>query len=119
MDHIREDGHVLINPTFAPQETEENMHSATKEAVGLVKDQLKDLTDTYNQLMTLCQQKRDFFIVCVKFHMTTRQVFICTLLKHELYIYNSTIYASVVWEFCIICAFKLEFGNLMIYEFEC
>lgn len=74
MDRIRTDANILINPTFAPRETEDTMHSATKEAIQLVKEQLNDLTATYQELMNLCQQKRDLFIVCVKFHMTTRQV---------------------------------------------
>lgn len=74
MDHIREDAHCLINPTFAPKESEQNMHSATKEAIETVKEKLADLSKTYQELMTICQQKRDLFIVCVKFHMTNRQV---------------------------------------------
>ncbi len=74
MDRIRADANILINPTFAPRETEETMHSATKEAIEVVKGQLNDLVATYQELMTLCQQKRDLFIICVKFHMFTRQV---------------------------------------------
>ncbi len=74
MDRIRADANILINPTFEPKETDDTMHSATKEAITLVQNQLDNLTTTYQELMTLCQQKRDLFIVCVKFHMTTRQV---------------------------------------------
>ena len=77
MGRIKEDANVLINPSFAPQETEETMHSATKEAITLVKNQLDDLTKTYERLMTFCQQKRDLCIVCVKFHLTSRQVSSC------------------------------------------
>ncbi|XP_064394255.1 guanine nucleotide exchange factor DBS-like isoform X2 [Halichondria panicea] len=73
MDRIRADANILINPTFEPKETDDTMHSATKEAITLVQNQLDNLTTTYQELMTLCQQKRDLFIVCVKFHMTTRQ----------------------------------------------
>ena len=73
---LREDADVLINPRFLPDETEaeENMHEATKGAVERVKTTIKELNDIYQQLITMCQQKRDLFIVCVKFHMTTRQV---------------------------------------------
>ena len=74
MDRIREDAQCLINPTFEPKESEQDMHSATKEAIETVKTKLADLTKTYQELMTICQQKRDLFIVCVKFHMTNRQV---------------------------------------------
>ena len=74
MSKIRKDGNSLINPKFAPSETEENMHSATKQAIETVKAKLTDLSETYHDLMSMCQQKRDLFIVCVKFHMTSRQV---------------------------------------------
>ena len=39
-----------------------------------VKQGATSLTELYQRLMTLCQQKRDLYIVAVKFHMTVRQV---------------------------------------------
>ena len=77
MSRMREDADVLTRPQFSPDEKGENMHEATKEAVQSVKSISEDLNTTYQQLTTMCQQKRDLFIVCVKFHMTTRQVCTC------------------------------------------
>ena len=73
MKKIREDAQVLINPDFALNE-EGEMHSATQQAIDSVKEQVEELKKNYKELTDLCQQKRDLFIVCVKFHMTTRQV---------------------------------------------
>ena len=42
-----------------------------------VKQMIQSLTELYQELMKLCQQKRDLFIVAVKFHMAVRQVFSC------------------------------------------
>lgn len=39
-----------------------------------VKQSVQVLTELYQELMKLCQQKRDLFIVAVKFHMYVRQV---------------------------------------------
>ena len=40
----------------------------------MVREQIHAVSDTYQLLMTTCQQKRNLFIVCVKFHMSIRQV---------------------------------------------
>ncbi len=74
MATVREDAQAIIHPTFHPEEDEENMHAATREAIATVKDCIQNLSQIYQQVMTTCQQKRDLFIVCVKFHMTLRQV---------------------------------------------
>lgn len=74
MKRIREDAQVLINPDFVSEEDGKEMHSATQKAIDSVKTQVEELKTNYKQLTDLCQQKRDLFIVCVKFHMTTRQV---------------------------------------------
>ena len=73
MNKIREDAQVLINPDFVSDE-EDKIHSATQQAIDNVKSQVEELKKSYKELTDLCQQKRDLFIVCVKFHMTTRQV---------------------------------------------
>ena len=73
MGQIREDAQVLIHPDFVSDE-EEKMHSATQQAIDSVKTQVEELRKSYKELTDLCQQKRDLFIVCVKFHMTIRQV---------------------------------------------
>ena len=73
MKKIHEDAQVLINPNFVSDE-EDRMHSATQQAIDSVKDQVEELKKDYKELIDLCQQKRDLFIVSVKFHMTTRQV---------------------------------------------
>ena len=74
MKKIREDAQVLINPDFVSDEKGKKMHSATQQAIDSVKNQVEELKKSYKELIDLCQQKRDLFIVCVKFHMTTRQV---------------------------------------------
>ena len=40
----------------------------------MVEGKVHTLNDTYQLLMTTCQEKRNLFIVCVKFHMSVRQV---------------------------------------------
>ena len=40
----------------------------------MVEEKVHALNDTYQLLMTTCQEKRDLFTVCVKFHMNVRQV---------------------------------------------
>ena len=74
MGKMREDADILTQPKFSPTDTEETMHDATKEAIESVKLSIQHLNSIYQQLITMCQQKRDLFIVCVKFHLTTRQV---------------------------------------------
>ena len=56
------------------QEDEENMHASTRKTISMVREQIHAVSDTYQSLMTTCQQKRNLFIVCVKFHMSIRQV---------------------------------------------
>jgi hypothetical protein len=75
MDKMREDAEVLTNPHFlSTRDTDEDMLQSTKKAVGSIEGTMKQLSSTHQRLITMCQQKRDLFIVCVKFHMTTRQV---------------------------------------------
>ena len=74
LEKIREDAKELTNPTFDPQAKESDMHTVTRRAIEVVRDQLTQLTQTYQQMMKTCNQRRDLFIVCVKFHMTVRQV---------------------------------------------
>lgn len=74
MDRVREDAEVLRNPHFLSSEMEKTMREATDQVIESVKVIMEQLNSTHQQLMTMCQQKRDLFIVCVKFHMTTRQV---------------------------------------------
>lgn len=80
MEKMREDSDVLTNPRFLCSqgdgggEEQEKMHQTTKTAIENVREVMKTLSSTHQQLITMCQQKRDLFIVCVKFHMTTRQV---------------------------------------------
>lgn len=71
---LREDAEILCNPRFGSKETDDGDHAATKQAVTVVRTTLNTLNVIYKDLTTMCQQKRDLFIVCVKFHMTTRQV---------------------------------------------
>lgn len=73
LERVREDADVLTKPRFG-QESEGGMHEATQQVVETVKKGIEELNTTHQQLVTMCQQKRDLFIVCVKFHMTTRQV---------------------------------------------
>ena len=39
-----------------------------------VRQEIQNLTVLYQELMKLCQQKRDVYIIAVKFHMSVRQV---------------------------------------------
>jgi len=50
------------------------MHDATRKTISMVREKIKAVSDTYQELMTTCQQKRNLFIVCVRFHMNMRQV---------------------------------------------
>ena len=76
MEKMREDAEVLTNPHFLTSSgvVSKEMQETTKKAVESVKGTMDQLSSTHQQLITMCQQKRDLFIVCVKFHMTTRQV---------------------------------------------
>lgn len=74
MSKIKIDAADLCDPNFAPSEPESDMHATMQKAIEAVRSQLQDLTKTYEKLMTTCQQKRDLYIVCVKFHMNLRQV---------------------------------------------
>ena len=51
-----------------------------------VKQMIQSLTELYHELMKLCQQKRDLFIVAVKFHMAVRQVISCNYFFRHHYI---------------------------------
>lgn len=73
MEGIDEDVHVLINPDSVPG-GEGKMHSAMQKAIDSMKTQVEELRKSYKELTDLCQQKRDTFVLCVKFHMMTRQV---------------------------------------------
>ena len=73
LEKVREDANILTNPRFS-DESDDSIHEATKQVVDSVTKSMAELNATHQQLMTMCQQKRDLFIVCVKFHMTTRQV---------------------------------------------
>ena len=74
MTKIKADAAELCNPNYLPSKSEAEMHSAMQKAIETVRSQLQDLTKTYELLMKTCQQKRDLYIVCVKFHMNLRQV---------------------------------------------
>ena len=74
MEKIDEDAHVLINSDLASDEEGKRMHSAMQQAIDSVKTQVEELRKSYKELTDLCQQKRDTFVLCVKFHMMTRQV---------------------------------------------
>lgn len=74
MSKIKADAAELCNPNFPPSESGSDMHKTTQKAIEAVRSQLQDITKTYEKLMVTCQQKRDLYIVCVKFHMNLRQV---------------------------------------------
>jgi hypothetical protein len=73
MEEIDEDVHVLISPDSVSG-GEGKMHSAMQQAIDSVKTQVQELSKSYKELTDLCQQKRDTFVLCMKFHMMTRQV---------------------------------------------
>ena len=75
MVKINEDAQALVDPSFVTEEASESkMHAITQQAIDSVKAQVEELRKSFKELTNLCQQKRDLFIVCVKFHMITRQV---------------------------------------------
>ena len=65
---------LTFHGSLHSQEDERNMHASTRKAILMVREKVHALNDTYQTLMTTCQQKRNLFIVCVKFHMNVRQV---------------------------------------------
>lgn len=77
LERVRMDSKVLMHPQFSVSEEDGEMHETTRKAVETVKVTMDLVNSSHQQLMTMCQQKRDLFIVCVKFHMTTRQVCSC------------------------------------------
>ena len=50
------------------------MHDATRKTISMVREKIQAVSNTYQELMTTCQHKRNLFIVCVRFHMNMRQV---------------------------------------------
>ena len=80
MNKIKQDAGELCDPNYLPSKSEAEMHAAMQKAIETVRTQLQDLTRVYELLMKTCQQKRDLYIVCVKFHMNLRQVYIYTAL---------------------------------------
>ena len=67
---IREESVDLCNLPTADANTKEML----TQSIEGVKQGATSLTELYQKLMKLCQQKRDLYIVAVKFHMTIRQV---------------------------------------------
>jgi phage-related tail protein len=74
MTKIKQDAGELCDPNHLPNESEAEMHAAMQKAQAAVQTQLQELTKTYQTLSDICQQKRDLYIVCVKFHMNLRQL---------------------------------------------
>lgn len=73
MVKIYEDAQALADPRCASEE-KEKMQAATRQVTNSVKAQVEDLKKSYKKLVDLIQQKKELFIICVKFHMMTRQV---------------------------------------------
>ena len=73
MKRIDEDSQTLVKPTLS-SEGEGEVHTPTHQAVDIVKTQADELKASYKELTELWQGKRETCLVCVKFHMMTRQV---------------------------------------------
>ena len=71
LNEIKEEGHQLGK---SPSSDPAAMTSAMRKAMDEVTRQIQMLNQHHQDFMTLCQQKRDFYSVAVKFHMTVRQV---------------------------------------------
>ena len=71
LSELKEEGHLLGKP---PSSDPAAMTPAMRKAIDEVTRQIQTLNQHHQDFMTLCQQKRDFYIVAVKFHMTVRQV---------------------------------------------
>ena len=75
MEGIDEDVDVLISPAAdSVPGGEGKMHLAMQQAIDRVKTHVEELRKNYKELTNLCQQKRDTFVLCMKFYMMTRQV---------------------------------------------
>ena len=71
LTELKEEGQQLSkSPTSDPVA----MTAAMKKAVDEITKKIQMLTEQQHEFMTLCQQKRDFFIVAIKYHMTVKQV---------------------------------------------
>ena len=121
MEKIDEDAHVLINSDLASDEEGKRMHSAMQQAIDSVKTRVEELKKSYKELTDLCQQKRDTFVLCVKFHMMTRQVG-----RHPLTTMHgeteSPMYNSIILYISPICyssrfVFKVQQWNQDVLEF--
>ena len=73
MKEIIEDEQALVNPSFV-LEGQSKMHAASQHATDNARAQVEELRKSYEELTDLCQQQRNLCIICVKFHMMTRQV---------------------------------------------
>lgn len=71
LNDLKEEGQQLSK---SPSGDPIGMTSAMKKAVEDVKKMIHKLNENHQEFMTLCQQKRDFYIVAVKYHMNIRQV---------------------------------------------
>ena len=75
MEKIDEDADALVSANSDLSSDEEGkMQLAMQQTMDSVKSQVEELKKTYKELTDLCQQKRDTFVLCMKFHMMTRQV---------------------------------------------
>ena len=72
---IHEDAQTLDDTTLVSEDEDKGkMHAAAQQAMDTVNAQVEELKKSYKELFDLCQQKREVCLVCVKFHMMTRQV---------------------------------------------
>jgi hypothetical protein len=71
-EHMKEiqDEHVQL---FKLPGGNEIKNKTILQDLNQIKSSVNSLTELYQELMKLCQQKRDLFIVAVKFHMSVRQ----------------------------------------------
>ena len=112
---IDEDAHVLINSDLVSDEEGEKMHSTMQQAIDGVKTRVEELKKSNKELTDLCQQKRDTFVLCMKFHMMTRQVgrHLLTTMHGE----NESLMYIIVLCCSSIFVFKVQQWNQDVLEF--
>ena len=106
MKKICEDAQVLMNPNFVSHE-EGKVHLATQQAIDSVKEQVEELKKDHKELIDLCQQKIDLFLVSMKFHLIIRQVScVCCLPAKERSLH-------------CFCKFPRQLDRLVVYAALC
>ena len=75
MKEIKDEGAVIAK--LPGGESPSASTGPMRKVANEVRQEIQNLTVLYQDLVKLCQQKRDVYIIAVKFHMSVRQVCQC------------------------------------------